>query len=627
MFFNQYLDINFMKYFITIIFMAVSILTAQDDLKKIYFPGEVIYDSYIQYTESSGDKIIDVQLLSNKEIIDIDIVFESVVETSPDIPYPYVKGNFVLNIPEDFNTDFDTLNIRTIYEVADTLVSNPFYILDEFKTSVIPLHPYNNESEVSLYPQFIWQSEELEHLGPYWLEVFYDEECTQKVLGVPVIDNNFEIYQKLKPETQYFWRVRSSAGIEPLYLDTFAFTTGYDYDWAVINKDEEYSFENMHISSEGRIFIITKNAVYTKDNFESAEWSQIYDAPNNSILFDMAMSDEQLLLPVKNNNDTLTFAYSSNSGKTWEQSENIIFISDNDYRICEFDSSVILGTGNNIYILDDFGMSNVFNFQLDSEDMNISKIYNTNSNNIYIIAETTNENSSKVYFSKNGSNWNEVSNGINTNIINNDITELPDNSLYISANKGSDGYMYFSETGEEWEEILYSKGKPYISIESDNNGILYLFTNSLRDSLYFSEDLGSSFSSEYINYYNFVVKNSYIDKKGYVYVYNSRGVLLRKKLNPIPEGIIHPADTFVVYNDVNVKWMRDYSAVKYHLQMSEEMISGKIASELSENDYVINDSTILKNSYRTTALNNNTDYFWRVRSKTDEGWSEWSKIL
>lgn len=613
-----------MKYFLTIFFVIVVVLNAQDDLNNIYFPGDVIYDSYIQYTESSGDEILDVQLIKNNQIIDIDITFESKVESSPDVPYPYVKGNFVLNIPEDFQTDKIPYNIRTIYKVADTLISDYFYILDEFNTSVVPLFPYSNETEVSLYPEFSWQPEELEHLGPYWLEVFSDEECTQKVLGMPVIENKTEIYQKLNPETQYFWRVRSSAGIEPLYLDTFAFTTGYDHNWAILNDNKNYSFKNMHINNENNIFIVNENAVYRQEYYAAGDWSEFYKAPDNSELFDIVINNEQYLIPVKNSGDTLSFMYSSDAGETWSESDNKIFIGDVDYRIAQYGASILLGSGIDVYLIEDFGMSDITHSQIDN-DLNISKIYNTSDNIAYIIAGSSNKNNSKVYSSENGTVWNEID--INTNILNTDITELPDNSLYISANKGSEGYLYYSESGKDWEEKYYMKGKPYISIESDSNGIIYLFTNNLRDSLYFSENLGESFSSQKIPYNNFVVENTNIDRKGYVYVYNSRGVLLRKKLNPIPEGIIYPADTAVIYNDVNIKWLRNYSAEKYQLQISEEKISGIIAGNLTDNSYIINDSTILTNSYRTNVLKNSRDYFWRVRSKLNDRWSDWSKAF
>ena len=74
-------------------------------------------------------------------------------------------------------------------------------------------------------------------------------------------------------------------------------------------------------------------------------------------------------------------------------------------------------------------------------------------------------------------------------------------------------------------------------------------------------------------------------------------------------------------NNVSVnqtfKWSNCRNANNYHFQLSNDSLFTNL---------VINDSTLTDTSKQVTSLNNNTEYFWRVKANGVSGSSEWSEI-
>lgn len=214
----------------------------------------------------------------------------------------------------------------------------------------------------------------------------------------------------------------------------------------------------------------------------------------------------------------------------------------------------------------------------------------------------------------NGSNWFTINSGLPTN----SISALTTNGINLFAAFSGDGVYFTTNNGSNWIATSSSLTTQYVySLTSDGSNLVAgtgsggVFFSSNNGERWIKKNQGFNSIPTYV--YSLLIANNYIFSG-----IDSNKVWRRNFIDPLPTApvIVSPANNSVGnLLNLNLSWRISEFAFDYNLVL---------ATDPGFTNVILNDTTLIDTVKSISGLTPFTNYYWKVRGKSNAGWGNFS---
>lgn len=628
------------KYILLFLFVFTFFARSENYLEGIYYPGQTIIYEHLRPITGQTDSVMKVGLMDRTgELITQNIPFSFFTFDPPDNYTQYfIQCNMSFNIPSGFKQKDSIFYFKFWYKYRDPDSTAQFYILEtKFASSVKLISPIDNSTETGLYPRFTWTPEPYS-LASYFLEIDDDTTFKGNHIYYNTTDTTLTIKEKLSPNRKYYWRVGSFFGVRVLdNSKTYSFTTGIDSLWNMSEIQSNGSIIDYTSDDQGNLLFATLTGGIIRKISGNKEATTVFSVVDMEFIVGISnVKDGHVAaLMLDGNIEKGQILLSGDAGVTWTKGLQFSFF---DLGIALKSTNLLLDDKNRLvfnaedtlYAVSDYGIGEITTKIGFGKGRNVRHLIQNEDGRYFAVLEKTGEPYDYIpalFYSNDAVNWQDMSKSIPNDMIINTV-HYNDGRIYIGGgDKDRKGFVCTSsDEGNTWDISKRWEQREVIGIASTFDGELFILTKNLSDMIFSSFDYGMTWTAIKYNLPGGEKRNMKKFSEANIFVLGGYQTYFERLLRSESEIRIYPDKDSIPAGEVRFDWMKNRKALAYHFALFSIEESNKNNSEVvQEPKLVTEDSTLIINHYEVGNLPPSAKYFWRVRNKTGNGWSVWSR--